>query len=162
MESYLHVSEGIVLIIVYIMDSVYVQKLVFPVLLLLVPSMESHKINFVVLATNKFPYGLSVIILWVWHCHFFIKLCSLYPMLPCLALLNEYYYYYFPLFLKGSEPKGPYVHLVGAFLEMKLMQNRGIETFLSLKPCYSSWFYYSIALSHFDILILKSFKSNFN
>lgn len=45
------------------MGSVYVQKLVFPVLLLLIPSMESHKNNFDVIATtNKLPYDLSIII----------------------------------------------------------------------------------------------------
>lgn len=64
MESYLCVSDSVMLIPVYIMDSVYVQNLVFPVLLLLVPSMESHKISFdVVAATNKLPYGLSIITL---------------------------------------------------------------------------------------------------
>lgn len=55
-------------------------------------------------------------------------------MLPCLALLNDFFYcYYFPLFLKGSEAKGLYVHPIAAFLEMWLMQNKGIETFSLFK-----------------------------
>lgn len=124
MESYLHMSNSIVLIIVYIMDSVYVQKLVFPVLLLLVPSMEYHKINFdVVVTTNKLSYGLSITTLPVWHCHYSYHALFLvaHVTLLCTVKLIYYYHYHyqlFLLFLKGSEPKGLFVHLVSAFLEM--------------------------------------------
>lgn len=51
MESYLYISDSIMLVIPYIIDSVYVQKLLFLVLMLLVPSMESHKINLNVVVT---------------------------------------------------------------------------------------------------------------
>lgn len=61
--SLFYSADNIILVIVYIMDSVYVQKVVFPVLLLLDPSMESLKVNFVVVATNKLVHGLFSITL---------------------------------------------------------------------------------------------------
>jgi len=54
--SHFYPANSIVLVIVYIKDSVYVQKLFFPVLLLMDASMESHTVNFDVLLspTNSF------------------------------------------------------------------------------------------------------------
>lgn len=51
MESYLYISDSIMLVIPYIIKSLYVQKLLFLVLVLLAPSMESHKINLNVVVT---------------------------------------------------------------------------------------------------------------
>lgn len=62
--SLLYPANSIILIIVYIMDSVYVQKLFFPVVLLLDPSMESLTVNVnVVVITNKLLYGIFSITL---------------------------------------------------------------------------------------------------
>lgn len=62
--SLLYPANSIILVIVYLMDSVYVQKPFFPVLLLLDPSMESQTVNFdVVVTTVKLLYGLFSIIL---------------------------------------------------------------------------------------------------